>query len=258
MEEKEILTKEPTAIENNGSEQQSFKTERFFFTLYINDFIVCQRNFSINNFIENSMQTIEFKETVDKIVKMIDDDLKQKSRVYLWYNYNPDDPVSVEEFNQPLIEPWSYTFRFEVSDRDKVMISKIWDGYGYPRAIRDRVDLSNKTVKITTKDGKTYSYDKESFFKQNEGRLSFDHQVLRSMIIDKADLIPQITRIIRDTCSSFEDENKTIASFTTTYNVGDKKLPLNIWKYNNKLENEWTRIVSKAAKKKIDNKKKEK
>lgn len=252
METKDTVVKE-TVLINEESEQPTFKQERFYFTLYINDFIVCQRNFSINNFIENSMQSIEFKEAVDRIVKLIDDDLKQKSRVYTWYNFNPDDPVSVEEFNQPLLEPWAYTFRFEVSDRNKVMLSKIWDGYGYPRMVRDRVDLSNKTVKFTTKDGRTYTYDKETFFKQNDGRLSFDHQVLKAMIMDKADLIPQITKIIRDVCSSFEDETKTIANYTTTEVIGDNEYPLNIQKYNAKLDIEWAKA---SAKKKNENKKK--
>ena len=255
MEIKDAVVKETVVLNEENEQQPTFKQERFYFTLYINDFIVCQRNFSINNFIENSMQTLEFKDAVDRIVRLIDEDLKQKSRVYTWYNFNPNDPVSVEEFNQPLLEPWEYTFRFEVSDRNKVMFSKIWDGYGYPRMVRDRVDLSNKTVKIITKDGRTYTYDKETFFKQNEGRLSFDHQVLRSMIIDKADLIPQITRIIRDACSSFEDETRTISDYTTNEVIGGKEYPLNIWKYNAKMELEWAKM---AAKKKSDGKKKNK
>ena len=73
------------------------------------------------------------------------------------------EPDASEEFSSPLIDPWECTFRFEVSDRKKVVISKIWDGYAYPKAIRDKVDISNKTVKIISKDGKVYSYDKDSF-----------------------------------------------------------------------------------------------
>ena len=75
-------------MENN--EKRDYKEERFEFTIFVNDFIICSRNFRIFNYIENSMNTLEFKNTVDGIVKMIDDDLKSKSRVYTWYNYDPN------------------------------------------------------------------------------------------------------------------------------------------------------------------------
>ncbi len=60
-------------------------------SIYVNDFIICKRIFKIPNYIEGSMNTVEFKETVDDIVRMIDDDLKDKSSIYTTYYYNPSD-----------------------------------------------------------------------------------------------------------------------------------------------------------------------
>ena len=70
-----------------NKEIKDYKEERFEFTVYVNDNIICKRNFRIFNYIENSMNTLEFKHKLDEVVKLIDDDLKSKSRVYTWYYY---------------------------------------------------------------------------------------------------------------------------------------------------------------------------
>lgn len=238
--------------------EQNYKEERFEFALYVNNNIICKRNFKINDFIEHSMESVEFKERVDEIVKMIDNDLKSKSRVYTWYNFNPKEPDAFEEFTSPLISPWECTFKFEVLDRKKVVISKIWDGYAYPKYIRDKVDVSNRFVKITTKDGRTYSYDKESFFKSNEGRLSFEHEVLRSMIIDKSDLLIQITKQICEVCSVHDDLYSKVGDYTMSQAYGKDKdgkvvtYNFNIEAQNRKLERKWFKLASEDLKKKVE------
>lgn len=238
--------------------EQTYKEERFEFALYVNNNIICKRNFKINDFIENSMETLEFKEKVDEIVEMINNDLKSKSRVYTWYNFNPMEPDANEEFNSPLIEPWECTFKFEVYDRKKPVISKIWDGRVYPKAIRDKVDISNKVVKITTKDGRTYTYDKESFFKSNEDRLSFEHQVLKAMIMDKSDLLLQITKQICETCSTHDELYTKISDYTVAEDYGKDKdgktvrYSFNIDALNRKLERKWLKLASEDAKKRLE------
>jgi len=238
--------------------EQNYKEERFEFALYVNNNIICKRNFKINDFIEHSMETAEFKDRVDTIVNMIDNDLKSKSRVYTWYNFNPMEPDAFEEAN-PMIEPWECTFKFEVSDRKKVVISKIWDGYGYPKFIRDKVDISNKVVKITSKDGRVYSYDKESFFKSNEDRLSFEQQVLKSMIMDKSDLLIQITKQICEVCSVHDELYSKIGDYTTTQAYGKDangktvSYSFNIDALNRKLERKWFKLAAEDAKKRLEN-----
>lgn len=184
-------------------EQREFREERFEFSLFVNNNLVCKRNFKITNYIEESMQSLDFKETIDEIVTMIDNDLKSKSRVYTWYYYDEKNPDP--EFTEPLLEPWKSTFKFVVTDNKRPVITKIWDGYGYPKSVRDKVDIVNKTVKITTRDGKTYVYDKESYFEDNKDRLSPEMYVLRAQILDKPDLLLAITKKICETCSPRED-----------------------------------------------------
>lgn len=261
-----------------NKEIKDYKEERFEFTVYVNDNIICKRNFRIYNFIENSMNTLEFKEKVDDIVRLIDDDLKSKSRVYTWYYYNPQFPDDNEEFIKPLIEPWACTFKIVISDNKHDVITKIWDGYAYPKYIRDKVDLSNKNVKVTTRDGQTYVYDKDTFFKANANRLSFDHEMLRSMIIDKPDVLLQITKKICEACSPTKEEIKAInqkgyfdsrdsgkylANYTvideydndeitkkaTNAKVKPKKYSYSLYLANKKYERDWERAVQKKTNK---------
>lgn len=253
------------------NKEKDYKEERFEFTVYVNDNIICKRNFRIYNFIENSMNTLEFKEKLDEIVKIIDDDLKSKSRVYTWYYFNPSEPDAFEDFVGKPIDPWLCTFKIVISDNKRDVITKIWDGYAYPKYIRDKVDLSNKNVKITNKDGQTFTYEKEAFFKANEGRLSFEQEVLRSMIIDKPDVLLQITKKICEACSPSKEEikekgyfdprenGKYLSKYTVIDEYGkdaegkSKKYSYSLYLANKKIEKEWERSVMDKTKKYFKN-----
>ena len=133
--------------------------------------------------------------------------------------------------------------------------------------IRDKVDLSNKNVKVTTKDGQTYSYEKESFFKANEGRLTFEQEVLRSMIIDKPDVLLQITKKICEACSPSKEEikekgyfdprenSKYLSKYTVIDDYGkdekgkQKKYSYSLYLANKKNEKDWERSVADKTKK---------
>jgi hypothetical protein len=253
------------------TKERDYKEERFEFTVYVNDNIICKRNFRIYNFIENSMNTLEFKEKLDEIVHLIDDDLKSKSRVYSWYYFNPQFPEDNEEFTSPLIEPWACTFKIVISDNKKDVITKIWDGYAYPKYIRDKVDLSNKNVKVMNKDGQTFSYEKEAFFKANEGRLSFEQEVLKGMIMDKPDVLLQITKKICEVCSPSKDEIKekgyfdpkenykylnkytVVDSYGKDINGQEKVYSYSLKLANKKREKEWERVLMDKTKKYFKN-----
>jgi len=209
----------------NEVPNKEYKEERFEIDLYVNDKLICKRNFKINNFIEGSMDTVNFKETFDGLVRSIDNDLKSKSRVYSWYYFNEDDVLN--EFKDPLLKPWECTFKFELTDNHKVVMSRIWDGYAYPKAIRDRVDITNKIVRITTKDDKTYVYDKDTYFKANEDRLSAELYVLKAMIMDKQDLTQQIIRKICEVCSPRENLYKSIGDYTVSEVYGNDEYVTN-------------------------------
>ena len=253
------------ATETSNTNKE-YKEERFEFALYVNENLICKRNFKINNFIEGSMDTLNFKETFDGIVRSIDNDLKSKSRVYTWYYFNEDDILN--EFKDPLIDPWECTFKFEITDNHKLVMSRIWDGYAYPKAIRNNVDITNKNVKVTTQDDKTYVYDKETYFKTNADRLSAELYVLRAMIMDKPDLLQQITRKICEVCSPRENLYKSIGDYTVSEiyktdkevvlpngesrlldNTPSKKYFYSVNLTNNKYISDWAKAVSKKTQK---------
>lgn len=57
--------------------------ERFEFKLTVGDNIICQRYFKINNYNEQCIYSTDLKETIDYVVKIIDDELKSKTADYL-------------------------------------------------------------------------------------------------------------------------------------------------------------------------------
>lgn len=251
-------------------EQKEFREERFEFALYVNDFVICKRNFRINNFIEDSMSSMDFKETVDRVVRMIDNDLKSKSRVYTWYFF--DEKYPDEEFTNPLIEPWECTFKFVVLDNKREVFTKIWDGRAYPKSIREKVDLANKFVKFYDKNGNVMLYDKNEFFEENKDRLSPELYVLRAQIMDKSDVLLAITREICSTCAQREGVRQGLGDMTMTetyhsysYKVDENgkvvvNKPKNSKKYyfnNNgayrKYVSDWGKAVADKTKKYFDN-----
>lgn len=235
------------------NEKKEYREERFEYALYINNNLVCKRNFRINNYIEQSMHSADFKNCVNEICDMINDDLKSKSRVYTWYNYNPDDVT--EEFVEPAIKPWECTLKFVITDNKEEVISKIWDGYGYPKAIREKIDLGNKTVRITNNDGRVFTFEKDKYFKENADRLTNDMYILKAMINDKPDVLNLITRKICENCSPRENSYQTPSDYTLSEvygTTGDKK---NTKKYlfsknatYKKYVSDWAKAVSEKTK----------
>lgn len=70
--------------------------ERFQFLLYVNENVICQRYFRINNFDYSSIESLELKEVMDDCVKKIQQDLVEKSRVYMWYT--DKSPIKIAGF----------------------------------------------------------------------------------------------------------------------------------------------------------------
>ena len=219
----------------DNDDKKSFKREkgRFEFALFINDFLICKRNFSINGYVEKSMQTPEFKNEVDKIVELIDNDLKSKSRIYSFYHlpvfktvdgeiYCPE--WEPEMMTEPLIEEGTSVLKFVIYDNGNEVLSKTWDARYYPTYVRKNVDLTNRQVKII-KGENVNIYDKEKFFESHGNQLSGELYVLKHMISDKEDLIPIIQKMIYEVCSSFDGYYEKISDYHTIeeYNNCDIK-----------------------------------
>lgn len=201
----------------NEGDKKTFKKDwnRFEFALFINDFLICKRSFPINGYVDKSMQTQEFKNEVDKIVELIDGDLKSKSRVYTWYHNVPETPEwEPEIMTDPLIKEGEFVLRFVIYDGGEEVISRQWDARYYPSYVRKNIDLTNRQVKIT-KDDKMNIYDKEKFFADHGAQLSGDLYVLKCMISDKENLVPMIQKCIYEVCSSFDGYYENVSDYHT-------------------------------------------
>ena len=172
---------------------------RFSFVLTISDsenksenIIICKRGFNIYNFDEESLYSLELKETVDDIVNLIDRDLKSKSRVYTWYNF--DENYDSPEFSTPLPKEQQVSFKFKILENEsgKTIIEKMWSGDEYPFSVRNSVDLTNKKFK----------YDNVKNIE-----MDFNKLIAQKAAADRPDLTTIIIRHISSTCSSYQNKN---------------------------------------------------
>lgn len=72
-------------IRNKNAEPKDYK-ERFEFRLTVDKNLICQRYFQIPNFNELSVQSLNLAETLRDDARLIDSELRSKSRIYLEIN----------------------------------------------------------------------------------------------------------------------------------------------------------------------------
>lgn len=128
---------------------KKIEEQRFEFVLYINKNIICQRYFSIKDYNEKSLKSLELKELMDTLVGMnngqfgslglIPAHLKAKAVDYLWKNYNPYYPKK-EDTPKNLFEKED-VFDFEIKV-DKVTVAQsTFSGNFFPPQVRYQVDI---------------------------------------------------------------------------------------------------------------------
>jgi hypothetical protein len=245
-------------MENKKNEQRVYEKNRFEFSIFVNENLVCKRNFRINNFSDCSFHSMDFKDTMDKIVKWLDDDLKSKSRVYLWYNVDLDSNEK-EEDEMPLPNPWETTFKIVVTDNEKEVFSKIWDGSYYPPYIKQNVDIINKYFQVaTTASGEPIT---KEYSKIDKNRLDNDHYMKYMVGKDRENFSDVIIKAICEVCSPertyYDKGGKLIkvgkhskeSDFETNVKYGDKSYNLNGFDDTMKA---WEKSVSKKTQKYFD------
>lgn len=233
--EQDILKKENSLI------NETYK-ERFQFIFSLDENIICQRYFRINGFIPGSIESLELKNTIDKIVYLIQKDLESKSRVYQWYTR--DTPIKLTGFSDKsettyfiypsnIVDtyvdnekpkPYEHCFKFSFIMDGKTVYERIWDGGDYPKYVRNSVDLTNS----------------DNLYKDREPMsLPFSISVIRSMTKDKTDLIYTIIKDICDTTSNSNNEKQKHYSKSVKY--GSKKYRFSL--YNEEFINGWREHV---------------
>lgn len=209
-------------------QKREYHKERFQFVLSVNDNIICQRYFRINGFNEDSLYSLELKETIDEITigmissipltgmdlsligmdrGLINSDLVSKSRVYLWYTNNKM-PVKLTGFENP--SEVTYVEYENIEDDMEVWADKFQNHWEAIFKFSFLVDEKEVCTRIW--DGSSYpkyvrdSVDitnkKSSYENEDPNRLSFSVNLIRHMTIDKTDLVYSIIEKLCDVLSS--------------------------------------------------------
>lgn len=210
--------------------------EPYEFRLLIDDNIICQRYFKINNFNPNSLHSLELTDTIRECANMIDEDLKSKTRVYLWHMAplvfqneaemrdwfaKPENAEKVKLFENIVLrdkDASEYTW-----DGEKLIFceKKICDGT-FTNNLTDKDTLTyefafyvnDRKVASTIFDGVYPHYIRRNIDLSNtrgkfEGedlsRLGFESYILNRLVYDRQDLIKKIVKEICYVCSVPED-----------------------------------------------------
>lgn len=161
-----------------SEEAQSF-VERFQFQLKINERIIIQRYFKINDFNEEALGSMDLKKAIDEIVGVenpitlpgqIKHDIKVKSRLYLWSSFDPQyypdriDPITNinERLGDEIVDkktgivsrekiPYQDYYEFIFLIDEIPVINKIFDANVYPVKIRKSVKINELVYSICNK-----------------------------------------------------------------------------------------------------------
>ncbi|NIP30869.1 MAG: hypothetical protein GTO02_02110 [Candidatus Dadabacteria bacterium] len=115
--------------------------KKFEFLLYINGNIICQRYFSVKGYNKAVNKSLDIVECVNECVALIQNDLKEKSEDFLWYQFNPYKKQTQEEVPQGDIYENEDIFEFEIRVDGRTIAKRGFTGNVYPQRVRYSVDI---------------------------------------------------------------------------------------------------------------------
>ena len=143
---------------------KKIEEQRFEFVLYINKHIICQRYFSIRDYNERAINSIELKELMDRIASpndpmgIIPRHLKRRSIEYLWKFFNPYAPSKAEPYKNIFEKEDIFDFEIRV---DKVPVAQsTFSGNLFPPQVRYQVDIKELIPNIISEIKDTLSQKK--------------------------------------------------------------------------------------------------
>ena len=231
-----------TEIKKQSNEQRDYK-ERFEFILTTGGNIICQRYFRINSFNPKSLQSYELTSAIRHCASVIDNDLKDKTAIYL-ERYAPKTFDSIEELEAYVSneENWDRLSLGEglvVRGNDKN--DYFYAGEGKYKALEGKFDDGELTENDVEANKTTYKFtfrvderdvcsvewdgyypkfvrdkidlsNKRGKFDEDDiDRLSFEQYLLYKMVEGKSDLV---YGIIKSICYACSYQNN--ADYTTT------------------------------------------
>lgn len=128
--------------------------KKFEFILLINGNIICQRYFSVKDYNEDIVNSMELKYCIENCVELITgsdvfhhpDTLRAKTEKYMWETYNPyldEYPLPERKENE---EEDIFSFQIKVDNR--IVIETAFSGNIYPPKVRYSVDIRRLIPKI--------------------------------------------------------------------------------------------------------------
>jgi hypothetical protein len=135
--------------------------KKFEFVLYINGNIICQRYFSVKNYNRDVRYSMDLKECIDDCVQIIQTDLKDKSKDYLYKQYNPWQKQTQEELdaNKRDVSEKEDVFDFEIKVDDRPVVKSRFSGNLYPQRVRYSVDVRKLIPEIISTIQDTFSQE---------------------------------------------------------------------------------------------------
>jgi hypothetical protein len=122
---------------------KKIEEQRFEFLLYINGHIICQRYFHIKGFNEKSLKSFELHNMVFECVHILKNDMKEKTREYLWKYYQPyKEQVDTDIDRRDIYEKID-DFKFEVRVDKKPVIIRGFNGNQFPPKVRYQIDIKD-------------------------------------------------------------------------------------------------------------------
>ena len=230
-------------IKKQSIEPRDYK-ERFEFVLTTGGNIICQRYFRINAFNPRSLQSYELTSALRSCANVIDNDLKDKTAIYL-ERYAPKTFDSVEEMDKFVADERNRN-RFTIGEGLVVRNNSItdyfyagegkWKPLGYKFDDGEMTDgdaEANKatykfTFKVDGKEAASVQWDgyypkfvrdkidlsnkRGKFDEEDIDRLSFEQYLLYKMAEGRSDLVYGLIKTICNACS-FQNNN----DYTTTF-----------------------------------------
>jgi hypothetical protein len=122
--------------------KKNYENLPYEFLLLINNKPIVGRNFQVKGFNNDSLRSLELKDTIDEVVDIIKKQFTAKSRTYLYRYYNPyatQPPLEVDEKKNIYENEDLFTLQIKVKGR--IVAQSLFSGNDYPPKVRYDVDI---------------------------------------------------------------------------------------------------------------------
>jgi len=120
-------------------------TTKFEFKLSLENNIICQRLFAVNNYQRKAKNSIELNDYIKKICNEISSELKNNTLDYL-----NDNSQMLERYKyvEDTVDTNKAYFSLQIKHNETIFIERIFPAFHFPPKVRYTVDIRPKLTKI--------------------------------------------------------------------------------------------------------------